>query len=166
MKYIKSIVILLCTFSMLGAGVHKFYVSITKVDYNTEEASLQIITKLFIDDVEKVLNTRYQTNTHLNTKNETPKDRELLKKYILDKLAITVNGKPVTLDYLGIEYDIDVVKSYIEVRGVTNLKSIEVENTLLFDEFEEQQNIIHINVKDAKRSLVLDTDNPKGLLKF
>jgi hypothetical protein len=41
----------------------------------------------------------------------------------------------VTLDYLGIEYDVDMVKSYIEVTGVKELKSLEVEFKALTDVF-------------------------------
>lgn len=166
MKQFKIACILLLSVSLMSAVTHKFYVSITKVEHSVENESLQIITKIFIDDIEKVLDTRYQTKTHLNTKKETPRDRELLKKYILDKLTISVNGKPVALDYLGIEYDIDLVKSYIEVKGVKTVNNIEIENNILFDGLDNQQNIIHLNINKYKRSLILDKDNPNGLLKF
>jgi hypothetical protein len=36
----------------------------------------------------------------------------------------------------------------------------------LFDTFEDQQNIIHIKTPEKRRSLVLDKENPKGLLNF
>ena len=42
----------------------------------------------------------------------------------------------------------------------------EIENKILFDTFEDQQNIIHIKTPEKRRSLVLDKENPKGLLNF
>ena len=41
-----------------------------------------------------------------------------------------------------------------------------IENKILFDTFEDQQNIIHVKTPESRRSLVLDKENPKGLLKF
>jgi hypothetical protein len=37
---------------------------------------------------------------------------------------------------------------------------------MLMDLFDKQQNIIHIKRYKQRKSLVLDIDNPKGLLNF
>ena len=37
---------------MASSSAHKFYVSITKIEYVASQQSLQIITKIFIDDFE------------------------------------------------------------------------------------------------------------------
>lgn len=151
---------------VLSFTAHKFYVSITKIEFSQEEQSLQIITKLFIDDIEDVLQERYSPSISLDPEKETPSDANFLKEYVLQKLKIKVNGTPVKLNYLGHEYDNDVVKSYIEVENISELTTIEVENKMLMDLFEEQQNIIHIKRYKKRKSLVLDIDNPKGLLNF
>lgn len=162
----KSIFIALLFLGLSSFNVHKFYVSVTKVEHNAEAETLQIITKIFIDDIEDVLNERYDTNTFLGTKKETARDRELLKEYILKKLKVEVNGQQVVLNYLGIDYETDIVKSYIEITNVKECTTIGVENTVLMEKFEEQQNIIHFKVADKKRSMVLEKENPNGLLNF
>jgi uncharacterized protein DUF6702 len=141
-------------------------VSITKIEFSEEEQSLQIINKLFIDDIEDVLQERYNPSISLDPEKETPKDADFLKEYVLQKLKINVNGTPVKLNYIGHEYDNDVVKSYIEVVNISELKTIEVENKMLMDLFEKQQNIVHIKRFKKRKSLVLDIDNPRGLLNF
>ncbi len=167
MKLITKITIVALLFIGLSSfNVHKFYVSVTKVEHNAEAETLQIITKIFIDDVEDVLNERYNTVTYLDTKKETERDRELLKEYVLKKLKIEVNGKEAELKYLGVEYETDIVKAYLEIANVKECNSIGVENTMLMEKFEDQQNIIHFTVGDYKRSMVLEKDNPNGLLKF
>lgn len=166
MNYLKLILLILLFPLMTGATAHKFYVSITKIEYVEESESLQIITQLFTEDIEQDLRKRYNKEVFLGSKKETEADASLLKEYILQKLKIKVNGTPVILNYLGKEYEIDLVKSYIEVTGIKNFKEIEVENKILMDVFEEQQNIIHLKAKDHRRSLILDKDNPKGVLNF
>jgi uncharacterized protein YuzE len=149
-----------------ASPVHKFYVSITKIEYVKEKSTLQIITKIFIDDIEDALQKRYDTSISLDTKKETEAADEDLKKYILQKITIKVNGKPVTLDYIGKEYDTDMVVAYIEVKNVKELKTIEIENKVLMDMFPEQKNIIHLKTSKSRRSLILDRDEPSGKLNF
>lgn len=167
MKLITKITIVALLFVGLSSfNAHKFYVSVTKVEYKKEAQTLQIITKIFIDDVEDVLNERYNTTTNLDTKKETQRDRDLLKEYILKKLIVEVNGEKPTLNYLGIDYEPGMVKAYIEINNVAQCNSIGIENTMLMEKFEEQQNIIHLTIDGEKRSMVLEKANPNGLLKF
>ncbi len=167
MKPIKITVLLLASFLLTAATLHKFYVSTTQIEYVKEEQSLQIITKIFTDDIEAVLRERYnRPEMELDSKKETGKDAQLIKQYILKKITIKVNGKRVTPIYLGKEYDIDILSAYLEVTGIPSLKTLEIENTLLQDKFPEQQNIIHFKQNKTRRSLILDKDNPKGMLNF
>lgn len=167
MKLYKYLLLILILIPLTAGKAHKFYVSTTQIEYAEEEQSLQIISKIFIDDIEAVLQKRYnKPQLELASKKETKADEALLKEYILKKLKIWVNQKPQDLIYLGKEYDIDIVKVYLEIKNVSSLKTLTVENKLLQDMFPEQQNIIHFKWDKTRESLLLDKDNPKGLLKF
>ncbi len=166
MKFFQVYLLLFVLPMVSATPVHKFYVSITKIEYVKEKNSLQIITKIFIDDIEDVLQQRYDSTISLDTKKENKAADEDLKKYILQKLVIKVNGKPVALDYIGKEYDTDMVVAYIEVKNVKELKTIEIENKLLMEMFPDQQNIIHLKTPNSRKSLILDRDEPKGELNF
>ena len=166
MKYFR-ILLLLLIFPLISAtSAHKFYVSITKIEYVKEKKSLQIITKIFTDDIEDALQHRYDPSISLDTKKETETSDEYVQKYIIQKLNIKVNGKPVQLNYIGKEYDVDMLVAYIEVTNVPNLKSIEIENKVLMEMFPEQQNIIHLKTTNSRKSLMLDKDESSGKLKF
>ncbi len=166
MKFLKVALVLLL-FQLLTASTdHKFYVSITTIDHAPKEQTLQLITKIFLDDIEDALELRYGRKFNYNSKKEKKEDGEILKEYVFQKLKIKVNGTPATFKYIGKEYDIDVVKLYVEIPNVSVLKTIEVENKVLLDMFEEQQNIIHVKNEDTRRSLILEKRNPKGLLNF
>lgn len=162
-----KILLLLLVFPMVSAApTHKFYVSITKIEYVKEKQSLQIITKIFIDDIEDALQKRYDPSISLGTKKETDAATANLKTYILQKLKIKVNGKAVQINYLGREYNTDMVVAYIEATGIPNLKTLEVENKVLMEMFSEQQNIIHLKTPDSRKSLILDSDTPHGKFDF
>ncbi|PQB05909.1 DUF6702 family protein [Aureitalea marina] len=151
---------------LISSRAHKFYVSITKVELSEEAKSVQIITKIFIDDIEATLQKRYDPNVSLDTKKETEAHVKLLEKYVLQKFKVEIDGVAYQLEYLGREYENDVVKCYLEVPGITDLNKIEIENSVLMDMFEEQQNIIHVKKGKTRKSLVLDKEHPKGMLNF
>jgi len=166
MNFYKIILVLLAFPLLLSSTAHKFYVSTTNIEFVEDKQTLQVITKIFTEDVEQALQQRYGDYIRLDSEKETEADEGFLKKYVLQKLKITVNGNPVTLQYIGKEYDIDIVKLFFEVEDVSELHSIEIENKVLFDMFSDQKNIIHIKTANRKENLVLDRDRPKGLLNF
>lgn len=161
---------LLLLFALLpvltAATAHKFYVSVSKIEYSEKDRSLQMISTLFADDMENTLKARYGDKVSLDPEKETELDQELLKKYILKKLTITVDGQERQLEYIGREYENDIVRVYVEVPEVEDPKEVEVEAQWLFELFDEQQNIIHMKKGDTRRSLVLEPENPKGVLNF
>lgn len=166
MKLFKLSLLVLITVVITSFTAHKFYVSITKVEHAVANKSIQIISTLFIDDIEDVLQQRYDPGLVLGEETETEKEKELLREYVLLKLKVEVNGIPSTLNYIGHEYESDVVKLYLEIKNISEVKSISVENKMLMEVFEEQQNIIHYKQGKKRKSMMLDLDNPKGVLNF
>ncbi|KAA3622794.1 MAG: hypothetical protein DWP94_07485 [Flavobacterium sp.] len=166
MKLIKIPVLLLLILMLTSSTAHKFYVSITMIEFVEEKESLQIISKIFTDDIEDVLQERYDKNIHLDSKKETKKAEIFLKEYLKKKIQINVNGEPANYTYIGREYDIDITKVYLEINGISKVESLEVSNEVLMEMFEEQQNIVHFKNGDSRRSLVLEKEYPKGMLNF
>jgi len=166
MKYLKIVIVLTLFPLLVGTTMHKFYVSTTNVEYVKEKETIQIITKIFTDDIEQVLQERYDSSISMDSENESENVEILLKKYLFKKLKISVNSIPQEIKYIGKEYDMDITKVYFEIENISELISIEVENKVLIDMFSEQQNIIHLKTPESRRSLILDKNKPKGLLNF
>ena len=140
--------------------------STTKVDYVKEQKSIQIISKIFVDDLEQVLQKRHNSKVQLDPKKETDLDQNYLLNYILKKLKFKVNGNDTQPIYIGKEYDIDILNIYFEIENIDMLGSLEIENKILIDLFPEQQNIIHFSNEKNKKNLILDKNRPSGLLNF
>ncbi len=166
MKYSKVLLLLLLLPLLSASSTHKFYVSITNIEFVKQKSSLQIITKIFTDDIENALRQEYSNPIFLDSQKETAEADELLKKYILQKIKLNVNGKPVKLNYIGKEYETDMVVVYLEVTGISDLKTVEIENKVLMEMFPEQKNIVHLKTAKSRRSLILEEDTPRGKLDF
>ncbi|WP_103071117.1 DUF6702 family protein [Aquimarina sediminis] len=146
--------------------VHKFYVSVTQVEYNKEQKSLQIISRIFIDDIEDLLKERYSESIDLDESKKDPEVQKYLSAYLGQKLSFVVNGKKVPFTFIGKEYEEDLVICYLEIEDISSLDTIEVTNQVLMDLFDEQQNIIHVKKGDQRKSLILEKERDIGMLKF
>lgn len=166
MGILKKGLLLLLLPLLAFTAVHKFYVSVTNVNYSEKDDALQITSRVFIDDLESVLMERYDLEAHLTPDDESPLAEEYLEKYLRTKFTVEVDGATASYDYIGKKYDQDVIVFYLEVPKVDlpNKKSIQVQNELLTDLFDEQQNIVHFKVNNTKKSFVLMKENTKGML--
>ena len=148
------------------AVAHKFYVSVTNVNYSEKDQAVQITSRIFIDDFNRLLMARYDVDAELDTQKESKLADEYIEKYLRSKFVVSINGKPIQYNYIGKKYDADVMICYIEVSDIDlrELKSIEIENEILTDLFDDQQNVVHINVNNKKKSFVLLKSRTKGML--
>jgi len=154
----RKISLILASFFLLSgfkSGAHEFYLSVTEIEYNNEKQSLQIITRVFIDDLEDVLNERYGADLQLSEEAEEGAVAENISKYLKQKLRLQVNGEELQLNYLGKEYDADQLILYIEVEDLAPFNKIEVTNEILTDLFDDQKNVVHVKVNDKTKSLLL-----------
>ena len=166
MRFVKTglLIVLLPLFAFVGA--HKFYISVTNVDYSEKDQSVQIITRMFIDDMNAVIKERYGIPSKLGTDRESTIDREYLEKYLRTKFLVEINGETVKYDFIGEKYDTDMVICYIEVPNVSlkTLKQIAVVNEVLTDIYDDQQNVVHFKINGKKKSHVLVKSHTKGML--
>lgn len=144
--------------------IHKFYVSIYQVNYAQEKKMLQITSRIFVDDLNNVLYKKYGVKTFLGEKNESQNDINLMKKYLMSNFTIKVNGQQKAINYVNKEMEGNVLICYYTVKEIPKIKSLEIQNTALFDLNEEQQNIIQTNIYNKKQNLLLTPENVKGLL--
>ncbi|SFW17688.1 hypothetical protein SAMN02927921_00351 [Sinomicrobium oceani] len=165
-KFLK-ISILLLLLPLTGfTAIHKFYVSTTDINYDRESRAIQIVSRVFADDLEKTIDNRYEIKSGLISEHELPDADTYLENYYASKLLITVNGRKVTLRYLGKEYKDDMVVSYLEAVDVPLPTSLKTENKLLYETYPEQQNIVHIRSGDTRKSFLLQKDEDQCVLKF
>ncbi len=153
---------------MAFGTLHEFYLSVTNINYSEKDRSLQITSRIFIDDLQAVLLERYGTNTRLATEKEAENTDELLGKYMKARFAILIDGQEQEVSFLGKKYDNDIAVCYLEVSGVRPSEglSLEVRNELLTDLYSEQQNLVHFRIGEIKKSFVLVKEQPNGMLNW
>ena len=118
----------------------------------------------FLDDLEQALRS-YTKDPHLDImKPESSMVFDsLLRSYYKEKVTLWIDDRPKELIYLGHERKEDSMWSYLETRSRIRKapKRIIMRNVVLFETFNDQQNLIKIRIVDSDRSLMLHKDQPQ-----
>jgi len=145
---------------------HPLYISVTEINHNAKDKTLEISCKIFTNDFETALSKTAQGKVDLsNPATKTAMDK-LVSEYILKHLQLKVDGKPVTLVFAGSEKETDATWSYFQANGIATLKRIDITNSLLYDAFEQEINIVHVSVGGDRKSTRLNYPQTAATVAF
>ena len=160
---------------MLGFGIgmpasiqmqnaHPIYVSVVEIEHNAKAHTLQVSYKIFTDDFEKTL--RNSTNLKVDLINPTDRAQmnNLVNAYLQKHFTLKINGKVTSLHFLGFEEIEEGIYSYLEADNITEVKTVEIFNNVLYEYQPQQMGIFHCNVKGVTKSSKLN--NPDTNVKF
>jgi hypothetical protein len=147
--------------------VHPFFISLTEMRYNPQSKKMEIAQKIFWDDLEVALGSEFKEKVDFLKPTNKAKLESQLKTYLLKHNQVWVNGKSVTLTYLGYEVEEDAAWFYLESSATEMPKSVEFQSTVLLKDFDGQQNIVHVySQSKSPRSLLLGEGKEKGKIEF
>jgi hypothetical protein len=165
-KGIVVALLLFLAFSISSFGVHKFYMAIYQINYAPEKKMLQVTSRIFVDDLDKTLEKKYNKKFYLGTDKETAESIDFLKKYFAQNFTIKVNGQSKNMNFLSKEMDGDVLVCYSSIKDISKINSLEIYNSLLIDCFAEQQNIVHVTAFGTKKSFLFTENTTNQVLKY
>ncbi len=119
-----------------------------------------------MDDLEDGIKATTNQKLNLGKPDVHPKSDTLISNYILSHFAIKTNGQKLNFRYIGKEIEQDIVFVYLEVPVKLALKELTVTNTLFFDRFDDQSNIVNIEVRGEVESAFLEKSKPTSTLHF
>ena len=160
---------LLISFSLLPIGEnnhHPIFVSVTEIEHNAKDKTLEISCKIFTDDFEKALRAAYKTHVDLLDEKIKPAMDKLVNDYVQNHLKISVDGKTPGLKYLGFEKVDEAIYSYYQADNILVPKRIEVTDNVLLEYNEQQLNIVHITVNGQRKSTKLTSAENKVTIQY
>ena len=75
----KQLLLLFAVLFLSSFSAHKFYVSVTQIDYVPSKKRVEITSRIFIDDLEKGLTKKYNKKVKLTYTKELHEAEELIK---------------------------------------------------------------------------------------
>lgn len=136
---------------------HPFHISVSDIEHNSDTQSLEISQRIFMDDLETGLKKFHKIDYVDVIKPKDPARLDsLINVYLQKTLLLTIDGKDMKLEYLGSEIEEDARWCYLEVKSVASVKTVEISSLVLFDTFDDQENIVHFKANGKLRSYRLN----------
>ncbi|MEK9912897.1 MAG: DUF6702 family protein [Flavobacteriaceae bacterium] len=140
---------------------HKFYLSVTQMEFDADKNRITAISRVFVDDLEETLRQRYDVQLALGTDREDEKASFYIRRYVEQKLTVEINNVPLKFSFAGFTYQNDQIVLLSEFSIIDSDEyEIKVTNTLITDAYSEQQNLVHFRMNQKKQSEVLTKERP------
>ncbi len=142
-----------------AAPAHEYYVSVTQIQYNPAEKTLEISIRLFTDDLEKALAAENNDRPVRITNND--QNNAVVEKYMRKHFVLTDSRRqPKPWKYIGKENEADATWIYLEIPQEGSLSGFSLRNDLLMDTFRDQVNIVNIRINSDKKTLLYKKGKP------
>jgi hypothetical protein len=148
-------------------ALHPIHVSVTEITFDEKEKELEIISRIFIDDLEAAIRQfRKEPELNLLDPRSSATTDDLVKTYLQQQIKILLDGREQKTIYLGHEIENEAILCYIQVKEVKKWKTIEIMNRVITELYDDQSNLVHVTVRGKVKSLRLMRSNPSGKLTF
>ena len=148
---------------------HDYHMGKTEISVNIEDKRIEITQFLFIDDLEKALETKGNPFQNLGTKKELATADSLIFLYLDHNIKIS-KGKqyPKALNFVGKEISEDLSGMFIYLTQEIDIKSknpYTVTNTLFTELFDDQVNLVYFEHHTGEKDyFVLDSNQNSKIL--
>jgi hypothetical protein len=139
---------------------HDFHVSIAQAEWDNELVKCTI--RVFSNDLEMVLQEEYGEDYLL----ESALEDQRMGEYIKSKFGLNAEGKDLKGQFIGLEIDYDLSYIFLEFPLKKAPKTLEITNSLFFDYFEDQSNIVNVQIESILRSAFLSPQKYSQILEF
>lgn len=148
-----------------SVDAHPIHLSVMEVYTEPKSEELGFSITFFMDDF-GVAAEYDKYADKINSGKMTVDD--LILAYLDKHLKLKVNGKTVRYHIREKESNYPAVTCYMDIKEkVRDIESVEVENTLLLELFDDQKNMVHLRIPGKKEgSMILNRKKKSGLAEW
>jgi hypothetical protein len=152
--------------SNTSENLHPLFVSVTEIEHNAKDKTLEISCKIFTDDFEKTLRQTYKGIVDLIKPADKAAMNKLVSEYVQKHLIISADGKKTTLQFIGYEQQEEGIVSYYQVNNISTVSKIDIVNNILYEYKKEQMGIMHVTVGGNRKSSKLNNPDSNASFEF
>lgn len=148
-------------------GLHPLYVSVTEINHNVTDKTMEVSCKIFTDDFEKGIFEVLKKKVDLTKPANADEANILVNEYIQQHVQVTSDGKALKLVFIGFEQERDVIWSYFQaVNQPIAPKKISVKNNILYETYDSQINMMHVTVGGKRKSYKVSNPDADAVFEF
>ncbi len=133
-------------FPLFLSPSHAIYISYTDVRYEEANGLLSVQLRMFSNDLEDALRLigAPEEPGLEESENPHPQIDEYICAYLGHEFHVRANGRPVSFSFIEKRREADATWISLEAEDICNLKTLFVHNSVLFELFDDQTNILRV----------------------
>lgn len=140
--------------------MHKVHVSVAQLEFNQKSQSVEIVVRVYADDLENALSQHVKRQIKIDpaTANKDKRIGETILAYLRSNLELKAkNGNPVKLNWVGLEWQVDMFWLYVEGKMPANLDGSQLRNRIFCELFDDQVNIVNTKIQNKQIGLMFES---------
>jgi len=135
----------------LPAAAHNVYASFTDLFWNADDKSVELVVEAHAHEVEAYLSVELGKRLTFLDDKDMPELEKAVGPMILRNLALSLDGKDVQLQYLGMKMEGQTLMLFLEADWPERPKNVMIMNSLLIGELPGQVNSILARIGDDRK---------------
>ncbi len=148
---------------------HPIHLSVTNIEYNQKTKHFDISIRIFVNDLEHIIDAQNHVVLNIGKKNENPQTNKYINKYISSHLFLNINNRKINPKKFVLKKreikDITIWLHY-SIRFNENISNIEIKNILMTDLYRDQKNLLIFTYHKKQTPLEFSLRNNTKVLKF
>jgi|TARA_B110000116_G_scaffold247100_1_gene239263 hypothetical protein len=152
--------LLLCLF--IASSTHDIHFSKSFIYYNPDSRALHTVINVFTDDLEHAIEIQHEElDLEIGSDNQHILTDSLVSDYILNNFKFTNNHLNIPINFIGLEYDYDIIYLYLESDTFDINAPNTLEVSLFFEIFDDQENVVDYEAGILKQGLMFTSRDRK-----
>ena len=143
-------------------SIHPIYISV--IEINSQDNNLEIVFKIFRDDLEDGIKNNLGKNVSIDTQSKLELNNKIIQEYLNTVSSIKVNDEKKEFFFSDFLLENERIKINAKISNNFSINRIEIYNEILIDVFSNQKNVIFFNIYNQLNNDVLDKSKKKTVL--
>lgn len=141
---------------------HPLHLSLTELNYNAPELTLEVSHRVFRDDIEQGLAAMCRCPVNAMADRPSANFDSLARAYVARHVRLLADGRPLTPSYLGHELDGDAMWLHLEATDLKPFATLTIEQSLLYEVYDDQSSLVNFTCGGQLRSARLRREQPRA----
>ena len=143
-------------------SIHPIYISV--IEINSQDNNLEIVFKIFRDDLEDGIKNNLGKNVSIDTQSKLELNNKIIQEYLNTVSSIKVNDEKKEFFFSDFLLENERIKINAKISNNFSIDRIEIYNEILIDVFSNQKNVIFFNIYNQLNNDFLDKSKKKTVL--
>jgi hypothetical protein len=148
-------------FFSLWIAAHPVHVSLLSIDYMADQEKFKVFLRIYFDDFLLDSGIKNADQKKLDFSGGTLFTREVLAKYVNERIKISVNKRLITAELGDMDLSENELRMNLFFSSSGKIDRITVKNLIMTSLYSDQANMIIIKVNDFEEGVKLTAEEPE-----